>query len=114
MLLVSSHPVQSPSVVNNRGGVLSWVGVVDSLNIQVVLAYQAFGVGVYGNLRLGLGGPSGSLVGGAGLTGSRSLTGSLSRRLSAALRLGASLALGAGLALAGRVTACVTIGNQDP
>ena len=107
-------------MVNNRGGVLSWVGVVDSLNIQVVLAYQAFGVGVYGNLRLGLGGPSGSLVGGAGLALSRSLTGSLSRSLSAALRLGTgltlgtSLTLGAGLALAGRVTACVTIGNQDP
>ena len=107
-------------MVNNRGGVLNWVGVVDSLNIQVVLAYQAFGVGVYRDLRLRLGGPSGSLVGGAGLTGSRSLTGSLSRSLSAALRLGTSLALGASLALsaslalAGRITACVTIGNQDP
>ena len=93
-------------MVNNRGGVLNWVGVIDSLNIQVVLAHQAFSVGVYGNLRLGLGSPSGSLVCGAGLT--------LSCSLSAALRLGASLALSASLALAGRITACVTIGNQDP
>ena len=93
-------------MVNNRGGVLNWVGVIDSLNIQVVLAHQAFSVGVYGNLRLRLSDPSGSLVGGAGLT--------LSRSLSAALRLGASLALSASLALAGRITACVTIGNQDP
>ena len=93
-------------MVNNRGGGLNWVGVVDSLNIQVVLAHQAFSVGVYGNLRLRLSGPSGSLVGGAGLTLSRSLTGTLA--------LGTSLTLGAGLALAGRVTACVTIGNQDP
>ena len=93
-------------MVNNRGGVLNWVGVIDSLNIQVVLAHQAFSVGVYGNLRLRLSGPSGSLVGGAGLT--------LSCSLSAALRLGASLALSASLALAGRITACITIGNQDP
>ena len=93
-------------MVNNRGGVLNWVGVVDSLNIQVVLAHQAFGVGVYGNLRLRLSGPSGSLVGGAGLTLSCSLTGTLA--------LGASLTLSASLALAGRITACVTIGNQDP
>ena len=93
-------------MVNNRGGVLNWVGVIDSLNIQVVLAHQAFSVGVYGNLRLRLSGPSGSLVGGAGLTLSCSLTGTLA--------LGASLALSASLALAGRITACVTIGNQDP
>ena len=93
-------------MVNNRGGVLNWVGVIDSLNIQVVLAHQAFSVGVYGNLRLRLSGPSASLVGGAGLTLSRSLTGTLA--------LGASLALSVSLALAGRVTACVTIGNQDP
>ena len=101
-------------MVNNRGGVLNWVGVIDSLNIQVVLAHQAFSVGVYGNLRLRLSGPSGSLVGGASLTLSHSLTGSLSRSLSATLRLSAGLALGTGLALAGRITACVTIGNQDP
>ena len=93
-------------MVNNRGGGLNWVGVVDSLNIQVVLAHQAFSVGVYGNLRLRLSGPSGSLVGGAGLTLSRSLTGTLA--------LGTGLALSASLALAGRITACVTIGNQDP
>ena len=93
-------------MVNNRGGVLNWVGVIDSLNIQVVLAHQAFSVGVYGNLRLRLSGPSGSLVGGAGLTLSRSLTGTLA--------LGTGLALSASLALAGRITACVTIGNQDP
>ena len=105
-------------MVNNRGGVLGWVGVVDSLNIQVVLAHQTFGVGVYGNLRLRLGGPSGSLVGGAGLTLSCSLFGgaglTLSRSLTGTLALGASLALSASLALAGRITACVTIGNQDP
>ena len=93
-------------MVNNRGGVLNWVGVIDSLNIQVVLAHQAFSVGVYRDLRLGLGGPSGSLVGGAGLALSRSLTGTLA--------LGASLALSVSLALAGRITACITIGNQDP
>ena len=107
-------------MVNNRGGVLNWVGVIDSLNIQVVLAHQAFSVGVYGNLRLRLSGSSASLVGGAGLTLSCSLSATLSRSLSATLRLGAGLALGASLALsasltlAGRITACVTIGNQDP
>ena len=99
-------------MVNNRGGVLNWVGVIDSLNIQVVLAHQAFSVGVYGNLRLRLSGPSGSLVGGAGLTLSCSLSATL--RLGAGLTLGASLTLSASLALAGRITACVTIGNQDP
>ena len=99
-------------MVNNRGGVLNWVGVIDSLNIQVVLAHQAFSVGVYGNLRLRLSSPSGSLVGRAGLTLSRSLSAAL--RLGTSLALGASLALSASLALAGRITACVTIGNQDP